>query len=47
MQLDFPRFDGEDPTRWIYRAEQFFRFNQIEDFQKILLTSYHMQKEAL
>uniref|UniRef100_A0A2N9H3T1 Retrotransposon gag domain-containing protein n=1 Tax=Fagus sylvatica TaxID=28930 RepID=A0A2N9H3T1_FAGSY len=34
VKLDFPRFNGaEDPTSWICRAEQFFRFHEtpIED----------------
>jgi len=27
VKLDFPRFNGEeDPTSWVCRAEQFFRF---------------------
>jgi hypothetical protein len=29
VKLDFPRFNGdEDPTMWICRAEQFFRFQE-------------------
>lgn len=23
-RLEFPRFDGDDPTRWIYKAKQYF-----------------------
>ena len=25
-RLDFPHFDGENPTRWIYKVEQFFHY---------------------
>ena len=47
MRPDFSRFDSEDTMGWIYQAEQFFRFNQIEDSKKILLASYHIEKETL
>ena len=26
LKLNFPRFNGEDPISWIYRAEQYFEF---------------------
>ena len=29
LKLNFPRFNGEDPINWIYRAEQYFEFQNI------------------
>ena len=26
LKLHFPRFNGDDPTGWIYKAEQYFEF---------------------
>nr|POE53794.1 hypothetical protein CFP56_73700 [Quercus suber] len=26
--LDFPHFDGKNPTRWIYKTEQFFHYQK-------------------
>ena len=34
-KVDFPRFNGnEDLTSWIYRAEQFFEFQNIVEEEK-------------
>ncbi|XP_077249301.1 uncharacterized protein LOC143888776 [Tasmannia lanceolata] len=47
-RLEFPRFDGlEDPTGWVYRAEQFFRFHQTAEDMKVPLSSFHLESEAL
>jgi hypothetical protein len=29
LKLSFPRFDGNDPTGWVYKAEQYFDFQDI------------------
>lgn len=47
VQLEFPRFDGEDPTNWLYRANQFFAFNQTTPQHKIFMASFHMEGKAL
>jgi len=26
LKLSFPKFNGDDPTGWIYKAEQYFEF---------------------
>ena len=26
VKLDFPRFSGEEPNSWIYKANQYFRY---------------------
>jgi hypothetical protein len=46
-RFDFPRFDGEDPNNWIYKANQYFSFNNTNPLQRILIASYHMEGDAL
>ncbi|MGD0460848.1 MAG: hypothetical protein ABSC21_24290, partial [Terriglobia bacterium] len=46
-KLDFPRFNGTDPTGWIYRAEQYFSLHNTFDVQKVPLASFHLEQEAL
>lgn len=46
-KLDFPRFDGSDPTGWIYRAEQYFSLHNTLDNHKVPLASFHLEHEAL
>jgi hypothetical protein len=46
-KLDFPRYNGlEDPTSWIYRAEQFFEYQQTEEQEKLPLATYHLEGEV-
>ena len=46
-QVDFPQFNGEDPTRWIYKAEKIFKYQKTADEEKIALASFHLQDDAL
>ena len=47
VKLDFPRFNGgEDPTSWICRAEQFFRFQDTPTTDQVGLASFHLEGEA-
>lgn len=45
--VDFPQFNGEDPTEWIYKAEKFFRYQRTADNEKVPLASFNPQDEAL
>ncbi|CAB4297738.1 unnamed protein product [Prunus armeniaca] len=46
--MEFPRFcDGDDPLGWIYIAEHYFDYFYVLDAQKVKLTSFHMEREAL
>lgn len=48
LKMDFPRFtEGDDLIGWIYRAEHYFEFLNIEDSKKVKLTLFHMEGEAL
>ena len=47
IKVEFPRFRGENPSGWIYKANQFFQLYGTPPNQKILLASYHMEDKAL
>jgi len=47
MKLDFQRFDGDDPTTWVYQVKQYFSLNQILDDQKVNLNSFHLEHEVV
>ena len=33
LKLEFPRFQREDPTYWIYQVNQFFSYNKTPEHQ--------------
>ena len=45
-KLEFPRFSGDDPTKWLNRVDQFFEFQEIAADQKVRLASFHLEGEA-
>nr|XP_023907237.1 uncharacterized protein LOC112018933 [Quercus suber] len=47
VRLDFPRFCGEEPTSWIYKANQYFKYYRIPESEKLMMASFHMDGEAL
>lgn len=47
VKLEFPCFRGDNPSGWVYKADQFFHLYNIPTNQKILLAAYHMEDEAL
>jgi hypothetical protein len=47
LKLDFPRFDGEDPDGWCYKATQFFEYYAMANQQKFNLAAFHMEGKAL
>ena len=47
MKLEFPRFFGEDPASWVYKANQYFRYYNTPIGEKLMLASFHMEGEAL
>ena len=47
VRLEFPRYDrGEDPTIWLCRVEQYFKFQGMEETEKVCLASYHLEGDA-
>ncbi|KAL6313182.1 hypothetical protein AAG906_016770 [Vitis piasezkii] len=47
LKLSFPKFNGDDPTGWIYKAEQYFDFKNIAPEQQVHLASFHLEGIAL
>ncbi|XP_011027642.1 PREDICTED: transposon Ty3-G Gag-Pol polyprotein [Populus euphratica] len=47
FKLSFPKFSGNDPTGWVYKAEQFFEFQNIANDQRVQLASFHLEGLAL
>ncbi|KAL5769060.1 hypothetical protein ACOSQ2_015843 [Xanthoceras sorbifolium] len=47
LKLSFPKFNGEDPTGWVYKAEQYFYFKSIAVDQQVQLASFHLEGIAL
>jgi hypothetical protein len=45
-RLEFPRFSGDDPTEWFNCVNQFFKFQNTPEAQKVYLASYHLEREA-
>ena len=46
-RLEFPCFNGENLTGWIYKVEQFFRYQGTAPNEKVVLASFHLQDDAL
>ncbi|XP_073126480.1 uncharacterized protein [Henckelia pumila] len=47
LKLTFPKFNGEDPIGWVYKAEQYFSFQNIVHGQQVQLASFHLEGIAL
>jgi hypothetical protein len=47
LKLSFPKFNGDDPTAWIYKAELYFEFQNIMPNQQVQLASFHLEGIAL
>jgi hypothetical protein len=49
LKLNFPTYagEGEDPTGWIFKAEQYFEFQNIDAPQRVQLASFHLSNVAL
>ena len=47
MRLEFPRFKGDDPAAWVYKANQYFNFYHTPLNERLLMASFHMDGDAL
>ena len=47
LKFSFPKFNGEDPNGWIYKAKQYFDFQSIPIDQRVQLASFHLKGIAL
>ncbi|XP_075666464.1 uncharacterized protein LOC142636214 [Castanea sativa] len=47
VKLDFPRFSGDDPASWVYKANQYFGYYQTPVTKKLLIALFYMELEAM
>ena len=47
LKLEFPRFQGEDPTCWIYKTNQFFSYHNTLEHQKVIIALCYLDGKAL
>ena len=45
-KLEFPKFSGDDPTKWFNRVDQFFEFQGATNVQGVSLAFFHLKGEA-
>ncbi|XP_026420082.1 uncharacterized protein LOC113316065 [Papaver somniferum] len=46
INLKFPTFDGKDPARWIFQADQYFNLHNVAEAYKISIATAHFKGEA-
>ena len=47
IRLEFPRFNGDDPIGWVYKANQFFNFHNTPAQHRLFIASFHMEGKAI
>lgn len=47
VRLDFPHFNGDNPTIWCFKADQSFAYHQNVPTHKLLMASYHLQGKVM
>jgi len=47
LKLEVPRFDGSDPTGWIFKISQFFEYHATPDHERLTIASFYMEGTAL
>lgn len=46
-RLEFPKFNGERLTEWLYRCRQYFEYDETSGEGKVKLVAIHMEGRAL
>ena len=47
LKLEVPRFDGSDPTGWIFKISQFFEYHAKPDHECLTIASFYMEGTTL
>ena len=47
LKLEVPRFDGSDPTGWIFKISQFFEYHATPDHERLTIASFYMEGTTL
>ena len=43
LKIDMTKFDGKDPTTWILQMEQFFDLHNVQNTQKVRITTLYLE----
>ncbi|KAJ0965949.1 hypothetical protein J5N97_027087 [Dioscorea zingiberensis] len=46
MKMDIPKFEGSDPSSWVFRIEEFFNFHDTPDELRLRIVSFHLEGRA-
>nr|GMD63279.1 Transposon Ty3-G Gag-Pol polyprotein [Ipomoea batatas] len=46
MKLELPKFDGSNPSGWLFRATEYFEFHDTPDAQRVRISSFTMKGKA-
>ena len=46
-KIEFPHFNGDDPSGWIHKVEQYFNMHNTFDVTKVPFASFHFERESL
>jgi len=47
MKMDFPRWDEDDPSGWVSRAERFFHYHRTPEASRVDIAFIHLEGEAI
>ena len=47
MKLDVPRFDGSDPSGWMFKINQFFAYHSTPEPDRLTVVAFAMEGPAL
>ena len=47
LKLDVPRFDGSDPSGWVFKISRFFEYHGVPDSERLTVASFYMEGPAL
>lgn len=46
INVEFPRFNGDDPRGWVKKCQRFFNVNPVLEHEKVLLAAMHLDGKA-
>ena len=46
IKLNFPRFNGGEPTEWLTKIKQYSAYRGVPRVQQVSFVSYHLTEEA-
>ncbi|XP_028215187.1 uncharacterized protein LOC114397318 [Glycine soja] len=47
IKIDVPRFDGSDPSGWIFKITQYFEYHSTPEAERLTIAAFYMDGRAL